>query len=165
MSTEQAVVGGLALADEARDFGAFYRDEWRHVAGFCAALVRDATLGDELAQETFVRLYLRWRLVRDPRAYAFRIAANLAKAHVRRLMREQPHAEVMGGSTPASDTELADAVSRLPARLQRVVWLRYYADLPISTIATALRRPVGTVKRQLYDAHKLLADALGDHDA
>jgi RNA polymerase sigma-70 factor (ECF subfamily) len=165
VSVQQAVV--TATRDEvSRDFGAFYAQQWSAIAGYCGALMRDQSLGDELAQEAFVRLYPRWHVVRDPRAYAFRIATNLARRHVRDLTRGELRDDAAGATPPPSpDPEVADAIDRLPHNLRRVVWLRYYADLPIATIAVALRRPEGTVKRQLHDAHRRLARALGDDHA
>jgi RNA polymerase sigma-70 factor (ECF subfamily) len=55
-----------------------------------------------------------------------------------------------------------DAVERLPAHLRSVVLLHYYADLPVEDVARALRRPLGTVKRRLLDARKVLSATLRD---
>lgn len=148
------------------DFEDFYREHWSDVAGFSAALAGSALLGDDMAQEAFARLYPRWRLVREPRPYVFRIAANLARRHNRRAAREvlievTPDA----GTIPAGvDPGLMDAVNRLPERLRVVVLLHYYADLPIDQVATCLRRPVGSIKRQLHEARSTLAQAMGDAD-
>jgi RNA polymerase sigma-70 factor (ECF subfamily) len=53
-------------------------------------------------------------------------------------------------------------VGRLPDRLRDVVLLHYYADLPVGEVATAVRRPPGTVKRQLSEARAVLAQDLED---
>jgi RNA polymerase sigma-70 factor (ECF subfamily) len=155
--------GGVVAADPGRpDFAQFYAQQWSDVAGFSAALVGSVNLGDDVAQEAFARLYARYPLVRDPRPYVFRIAANLAKRQNAR--REEPLEHVPEAVAPAVgvDPVLLDAVRRLPERLSVVVLLHYYADLSVDEVARALRRPAGSVKRQLSEARALLAHTLGD---
>lgn len=142
--------------DEA--FAAFYAQHWPSVAGYCAGLVRSGHLGDELAQEAFTRLFARWGRPKDPLAYVYRIAHNLAFDHRRSLVRERQ--EIAEPAAEAVDPGLLDAVQRLPPPLRDVTLLHYFADLPLAQVAQALRRPLGTVKRQLYEARQQLADAL-----
>lgn len=148
------------------DFAGFYTSNWSDVAGYCSALAGSAVVGEELAQEAFARLYARWSLVQEPRPYVFRIASNLAKSTARKASREQPteHLPEQVAESMGVDPSLYDAVLRLPERLRSVVLLHYYADLPIESVATTLRRPVGSVKRQLNEARGLLAAALGDRN-
>lgn len=151
---------------DAGDFGAFYRATWPDVVGFCAAMVGSEAMGEELAQEAFVRLCARYRLTREPRPYVFRIARNLATQHRRHaarvLLTDRPMPE---DRSVGPDGGVLDAVRRLPERLSVVVLLHYYADLPVDEVARSLRRPVGSVKRQLNEARTLLATHLGDDRA
>ena len=50
------------------------------------------------------------------------------------------------------DTELAEALAKLPADQQRVVGLRFFADLELAEIATVTSAPLGTVKSRLHRA-------------
>ena len=145
------------------DFADFYTSTWSDLAGFTTALVGSAAVGDELAQEAFVRLYARFTSIREPRPYVFRIATNLARRHNGRR-REAPLALASKLIAPAVgvDPQLLGAVRRLPTRLQVVVLLHYYADLPVQDVAQALKRPVGSVKRQLSEARAVLAVTLGE---
>lgn len=150
-----------------RDFAAFFASCWPDVAAYCGALARNRELGDELAQEAFTRLYVRWWIVDDPRPYVFRIASNLARRHQRELARhggpDSPSGKAAGDDEfEASD--LLDAVSRLPKRIREVVLMHYYLDIPIAEVAHSLRRPVGSIKRQLHEARRLLGEVLGDGD-
>lgn len=142
--------------DEA--FGALYAAHWPRVAGYCAGLVRSAQLGDDLAQEAFVRLYARWGRPDDPIAYVYRIGHNLAADHHRRAARERR--QVLIDAPSPADYGLLDAVQRLPGRLRDVTLLHYYADLPVERVAKVVNRPLGTVKRQLHEARESLAVAL-----
>jgi RNA polymerase sigma factor (sigma-70 family) len=58
-------------------------------------------------------------------------------------------------------SDLADALSRLPARQRACVVLHYYADLPVSEISEQLGISTGTAKRHLHDARGRLSDQLG----
>jgi RNA polymerase sigma-70 factor (sigma-E family) len=132
------------------------------------ALCRDASLAEELAQEAFVRLYVRRRALRDPAAapaYLRRTVVNLVYDHGRRSARE-------GGSradraaNPAGDREggldLLDALAALPERRRACVVLRYYLDLTETETAAALGISVGTVKSQTHKALAQLRRHLAD---
>jgi RNA polymerase sigma-70 factor (ECF subfamily) len=139
-------------------FAAFYSAHWPAVAGYCAGLTRSGHLGDEFAQEAFTRLFARWGFPNDPLAYTYRIAHNLVVDHQRRRQHE-PIAE-QGAASVDDRYGVLDAVQRLPDGPREAALLHYFADLPVNQVAKVLRRPVGTVKRHLHEARKLLAVAL-----
>jgi len=147
----------------AADFGSFYTSTWPALAGYLLSLTGSEHVADELAQEAFVRCYVRFPLLREPRPYVFRIATNLVKAAWREELSRRPETDA-GGVAPelTGNVELLDAVRRLSPPLRDVVLLHYFADLPIDEVARVLRRPLGTVKRRLHDARKRLALDLGD---
>jgi RNA polymerase sigma-70 factor (ECF subfamily) len=156
-----------ARAAEAPDaaFGHFYRVTWPDVVAYCAGLLGDRGAGEEVAQESFARLYPRWGRVDDPRPYVFRIAGNLCGRH--RHARSRLTGMEAAGDTPTPGDETSRllveaAVARLPLRLRQALLLHYYADLAVADVAHVLGRPPGTVKRQLHDARTALAADLGD---
>jgi RNA polymerase sigma factor (sigma-70 family) len=165
---EPVTSGGTAVTG-ARDFAGFFASCWPDVSAYCGVLTRNREVGDELAQEAFTRLYARWWIVDEPRPYVFRIASNLARRHLRESSRrggDDSDADGSGVRKPVNDefeaSELLDAVSRLPKRMREVVLMHYYLDIPLAEVALSLRRPVGSVKRQLHEARKALGQALGD---
>lgn len=134
------------------------------LAGFAASLVGSRELGHDLAAEAFVRLLSKLRGVEDPRGYLYVTVTNLVRDHWRRLERER-RAYARTGPTDevapvAVDPTVRDLVARLPDRLRRPVVLHYFADLPVAEVARLLHKPQGTVKRALYDARAVLAEAL-----
>lgn len=146
----------------AADFATFYRDVFGDLAGYAWSLTGDPHVGDELAQEALTRVYVRWGLLREPRPYAYRTVTNLVRDRWRAAAREAAALPslVEDGEVAAPDSSTLDAVRRLSPPLRDVVLLFYYADLPMQEIATALRRPLGTVKRRLFEARAALATAL-----
>ena len=157
-----AAYGGITQVSA--DFADFYRDTFGDLAGYAWSLTRDAHVGDELAQEALTRVYARWGLMRDPRPYAYRIVTNLARDRWKAEQRERAAWPDLTDEAPveATDDTTLDAVRRLSPPLREAVLLHYYADLPVDEVARVLRRPVGTVKRRLFDARAALAAALED---
>jgi len=144
-------------------FRLLYQAEFPGLAGYCTALVGDPHLARDITQEAFARLFARWIGVREPKAYVYYVATNLARRHWRRGKREREiYAELH--ARPESATEhdpwLRDLVERLPDKLREVVLLHYYADLPITEVAELTHRPAGTIKRWLHEARALLQKAM-----
>jgi RNA polymerase sigma factor (sigma-70 family) len=149
------------------EFRALYQAHYAAVAGYCWNLTRDRELAHDLAQEAFTRLLARWVRVDDPRAYVFRIATNLVRKTWKSRARQQETASRLADIPHQLDPDpvgdllgVRSAVDVLPTRLRDVVLLHYYADLSVADVAASLRRPEGTVKRQLSEARALLAGAL-----
>ncbi len=140
-----------------------WQTHFRPLAGYCAGVVGDRELGADLASEAFVRLWSRWTTVANPRAFLYVVATNLCRDQWRLSATQRRTVDALGkrlAPVAAVDPGLRDLVDRLPERLRRPVLLHYYADLPIAEVARALRRPEGTIKRQLSDARILLADSI-----
>jgi RNA polymerase sigma-70 factor (ECF subfamily) len=155
-------------ASAATDFAALYTAEFGRLAGYLTALTGDVDAAREAAQEAFTRLFARWRSVREPRAFVYVVATNLCRHSWRQSGRERNVVARLGEALtegrPDHDPWLRDLVERLPVRHREVVLLHYYADLPVAEIATALHRPVGTVKRRLHEARNQLAAAVASSE-
>jgi DNA-directed RNA polymerase specialized sigma24 family protein len=159
LSAGASTTGGLVLSN--RGFSQFFQEQWSDLVGYCSSLVGDRAVGEELAQEAFTRLYVRFGALREPRPYCFRVATNLARDHIKRVGREQVTADIIPlGAYFGVDPHLLDAVHRLPRRQTEVVLLHYFADLTVDEVAAVLRRPRGTVGRQLAEARAALSQAL-----
>jgi RNA polymerase sigma-70 factor (ECF subfamily) len=77
-------IGGVGAVNT--DWSVVYSDNAAALVNFLTKLTGDREVGSELMQETFVRAIRSGREaeVRSPRAWLFRIAANLARDHHRR---------------------------------------------------------------------------------
>jgi RNA polymerase sigma-70 factor, ECF subfamily len=150
-----------------RSFDGFYEENY---ASVCRALA--AGLGitqesaEEAAQEAFVRALVRWRRV----AKMERASGWVYVTAVRVAIRRRPDA--VGEFVPETRTAVTDsvddglmltnAIGRLPDRQRLAVVLRYYADLELTVIATAMDCAVGTVKSTLHTALRRLEVELDD---
>jgi RNA polymerase sigma-70 factor (sigma-E family) len=138
-----------------------YEQRHREAVRLAWALCHDDVAAEELAQEAFVRVFLRPRTLRDPAAapaYLRRAVVNLAFDRSRRIARERDRAARLAGvgspSQPDPDAglDLLHALARLPERRRACVVLRYYLDLTEADTAAALGVSVGTVKSQTHKA-------------
>lgn len=157
--------GGRSEASADAAFRDFYSANFGDVCGFALALTGSRAAADEVAQEAMTATYSRWRGLADPRAYAFTVARNIAQAGWKARNRElATWAEIASQLAPEGlpDHTLWDAVRRLPPPLAEVVVLHYLCDLRVEDVATAVRRPTGTIKRRLSEARALLATTLED---
>jgi DNA-directed RNA polymerase specialized sigma24 family protein len=79
-----------AITHALEDFDGFYRDTFGSVARAAALVARDPGTGQELAQEAFFRLYERrdrFETIEHARRFAYRVAINLARSHLRKHLR------------------------------------------------------------------------------
>ena len=118
-------------------------------------LIGDRTTADDLTQDAFVRVFGRFRDLRDLGAFEWylrRAVVNLANSHFRRLRSEREYLRRRRVERPvsipdiASRDELWRALQTLSARQRAAIVLRFYEDLSEAATAEALRCPVGTVK-------------------
>jgi RNA polymerase sigma factor (sigma-70 family) len=124
--------------------------------------------GEELAQETLVRVWEHWdtvRLADSPEAWAFRTGFNVASSWFRRQSAERRARSRLSSrpevvADPATTLAVRAAVAALPSRQRKIVVLRYFADLPITEVASILDCAPGTVNSLTHNALGLLREHL-----
>ena len=119
-------------------------------------LTGDRALAEDLVHEAFVRLFGRFRDLRNPDAFGSYLrttVVNLAKSHFRRRRVERAYVDRASGEPdvhPEVDVEGREsmwrALQRLQPRQRAAIVLRYYEDLSEAQTAEVLGCAVGTVK-------------------
>lgn len=134
---------------------------------FCVLLSASQHLGEDLAQEAFVRAARKVPLIPDPdqQKYLRVTALNAWRNGLRRRRLERQHVYRADQEIPVTlAVEVHDALWRaivgLPPRQRAVVVLRYYEDLSERETARVLGCSVGTVKSQASKAIRKLKEAL-----
>lgn len=148
-------------------YARLYEQEYDRVARTVYLVVRDAGRAEDLTQEAFVRLYLRWATVsryERPGAWVRRVAIRLAARDARR---ERLRSVVeRQGRPPADehgpDADVLDAVGSLPVRQRAAVVLYYFEDLPVVEVARTLGMSESAVKVSLHRARRALAVMLDE---
>jgi RNA polymerase sigma-70 factor (sigma-E family) len=120
-------------------------------------LMGDQPAAEDLVQEAFVRVFGRFRDLREPESFEWylrRTVVNLANSRFRRLRLERAY-ERSRRAQPSSPLAIPDVAARLdlwrtlqrlPARQRAAIVLRFYEDLSEERTAEVMRCPVGTVK-------------------
>jgi RNA polymerase sigma-70 factor (ECF subfamily) len=148
-------------------------DRYEHkLFRLCCALLRDATLAQDAAQESLVRV---WKALPsyDGRAslstWIYAITRNRCLTALARRREEssllEPEAEAdmvsVEDAEPNNQSMLLRAlVEQLPERYRRVLTLYYYEDCSVNEVAAALAMPEGTVKTTLHRARAALMEQL-----
>jgi RNA polymerase sigma-70 factor (ECF subfamily) len=161
------------LVDRARtgEIGAFeeiVRLMQGPIRSFARRMMRDAYLGDDAAQETFLRM---WKGIgrHQPRgrfiAWSFTVARNTCIEFLRREGRTpRPVAEIQGEAhDPMHAVDVGRVVNEAIAELDepyRSTFLLRETGLAYEEVAGVLECPVGTVRSRLHEARRRLAERL-----
>jgi RNA polymerase sigma-70 factor (sigma-E family) len=133
-------------------------------------LTGDHALAQDLVQDAFVRLYGRFRDLRDPNAFPAYLRAtvvNLSRSYFRRRRVERAYVErerspSNPGSAPVDARyEMWEALQSLPPRQRAAIVLRFYEDLTEAETADVLRCAVGTVKSLVSRGLQRLREEMG----
>lgn len=182
-SDEQAMWRVQHFSDH--DAFALLVERWQPpIQRLCIRMTGDTQRGEDLAQETFLRLFAhrsQYRAESKFSSYLWRIALNLCHDENRRRIRrseipldgEDPvHGSIsdtLETGEPAADAilerneqagQVAQALAKLPEHYRAVLVLKHYHDLKFREIAEALEIPEGTVKSRLVEGLRLLSKAL-----
>jgi RNA polymerase sigma-70 factor (ECF subfamily) len=121
-------------------------------------------LAEDAVGEAFSRAAARAAGLRDPVAWLYRVAFNVANDELRRERRE---GLVVRDSVqqPPDLSEVFEALKRLPPRERAVMALFYVLDLPVREVAARLGIAAATVRVHLTRGRRHLAALLGDEEA
>ncbi len=122
---------------------------------------------EDVAQDTFMIYYKTNKQFEDEehiRAWLFRIAINRAKNivssfwHRNRESFDEYRQELVFEQD--EDSELFDAVMKLPKKYRIVIHLYYFEDYSIKEISQIISSKEGTVKSRLSRARKMIESTL-----
>jgi RNA polymerase sigma-70 factor (sigma-E family) len=140
---------------EAGRLGELYQAHAPEAARLAYLLIGDRALAEDLVHEAFVRLFGRFRDLRNPeafRSYLRTTVVNLSRSHFRHRRVERAYLEREGrmpappGPEPPGRQELWESLQALRPRQRAAIVLRYYEDLTEAQTAEVLGCAVGTVK-------------------
>jgi RNA polymerase sigma-70 factor (sigma-E family) len=152
-----------------------HRRHYRDLVRLASLLLSDVPSSEEVVQDAFVRLQLRWGGLRDlDRAPAYLRSAvlNGARSQLRKRKVRDRHAErrtvqavtasAEAGALASADHErVVAAMRQLPDRQREALALRFYLDLSEAEMAEAMGVSAGSVKTHVHRGLAALAGALG----
>jgi len=146
---------------------------------YLALRLGSAQDAEDVLQETFCRLAritLRWPLIRDPRAFVFKILRNESNRHLGKRLRERTDEDlrrcgdsapvaVLEGPDPSAGDAIARALSRLPDEQREAIILKIFQDFSFKDIARICGVSVNTAaSRHRLGIAKLRALLKANHE-
>lgn len=136
---------------------AFCLREYPRLVAALEMICGDRHVAEDLAQETLVRVWDRWSRVarlESPGGWAYRVALNLARSHLRRRGAEQRaygrsehgRSEQVLGADVADEVGLRQALTALKLQQRQAIVLRYYLGHSVAETAHAMDVSEGAVK-------------------
>lgn len=137
----------------------------------CFQFVRDEALAEDLTQEAFIYAYVHLGQYNNTYRFStwlYKIATNLALQflrHKRPRLLEEGEIDLVISTLPgadqlAQDSEVRDAVAKLPTPLGQAINLYYFEGKSYQEIANILKAPQGTIKARIHRAKKQLKEML-----
>lgn len=173
VSGSAAHVGPTGATGAAGEVAALHRTHYRSLVRLAALLLDDVGASEEVVQDAFVQLQLRWRRLADPHrapAYLRSSVLNGARSrlrhrqvgarHLQPVPAPAPSAEAGALATDAHD-HMMSALARLPARQREALVLRFYLELSEAEMAAAMGISAGSVKTHVHRGLAALNTYLG----
>ena len=138
------------------------------VRGYIFSITRNASVAEELTQETFCRVWqMRHRYSEQgtPKSYLFRVADRICIDYFRKNKRETVFGEevwqnlnllddsinpVLYAENRENASHLLDVMKELSPAQYRVLTLRYFSQMGFTEIAEDLQMPINTVLSHAY---------------
>jgi len=173
-----------AAREDPQAFADLIRQHQDHLYNFLYRMTGNREDAEDLAQETFVRVFRalhRFRAGSPFKPWLYKIAVNLAINHYHARKPTAPLLdELPSGSTFTSPELMAElretqrdlrrALLELPEQYRAILLLRHLNELSYEDIAGTLEVPVRTAKVRLHRARKMLqarmfgAQKASDHE-
>ena len=159
-------------AGDCRAFEQLLSVYWRPVLALSTRLLHDSEAADDVAQETFLRVWINRASIQPGqlRAYIFRVARNLIVDEARK---RDVRAQAIGIPLPMPADRLAEraeqheaikhALDALPPRRREAFILAYLHELSYKEIAEVLGVSAATVKNHVASALVDLRRSLAEH--
>lgn len=139
-----------------------------------AVALTDRNSAEDVVQDAFVKVWRRWRWIRDldkAEHYLRRAVVNVARDRLRRakVARDYQWPAEPRVDSAQNQALIAEehrrvlvALARLPERQRHVIVLRYYGGLTEAETAAALGVRLGTVKAYAHRGLARIREELGD---
>ncbi len=130
---------------------------------FADFVLHDRSAAEDAVQEAFVIAWRRRESLKKeaasvpwPRRIVLRECLRWRRRWLRPATGARSVHETSATPDPAVQIDIARAVRRLPARLRAVIFLHFYEDATLATLARDLGIPESTAKSRLYEALRRL---------
>lgn len=139
-------------------FDRFFADRYRAMVALARGLVDEQSVAEEIVQEAFQRVWLRWESLAEHSYYLRTIVVNGCNDELRRRRVRRDHRLTLRDKPEPEPHYLADVLSEITPRRREALVLRFYGGHTFSEVAEVMDIPTGTAKSLI---HRGLADMRG----
>ena len=179
-------IGNLVMRAQADDSDAFaelYALTYQHIYNYAGHYLRDQYLAQDAMQETYVSALKNIRKIKEPSLFVawlnqicFHVCYDMCKksdlnydtisTELMDVLKDEHtyHDPVISYEDKEEMTFLKQAVTELPFNEQQVIVMRFYNDMKLEEIASAMGVSRSSVKRYLVSGKKRLANKLRRED-
>ena len=161
------LVSRVMLLDDRRAFAALVEQHQPAIRRFFLhQTMGDEMLSDDLAQETFIKLYYsikQFKGLSHFSTWLYRIAYNVFQDYLRRNKATESSDSIPEGATTShcdTQMDINRAMQLLTPTECATITLYYIEDRKVEDVASILQLPVGTVKSHLSRGRNKLAGFL-----
>jgi RNA polymerase sigma-70 factor (ECF subfamily) len=159
MREDEALLGQISR-HETKAFEKVYGEHFGRVRSFLRVYLGNSPAIDDVAQETFLQLWLRPNSFNPSRSTVRAYLFGVARKKAADWWRRQRSVEVSSSERACGDGSqmllMKDALDLLEPDLRNVLWLREVEGYSYSELAHILDIPVGTVKSRIFSAREQL---------
>lgn len=156
-SCPEPFVVSLARTGDRLAFEDLVRRRQSSIRGLMRRFCGDSTLADDLAQQVFLRVWLKIRTLREAKAFPAwlkKLAVSIWLQYLRkhdalRHADEIVEIEGEGGDSTGVGMDLDQALATLPDTVRLCIVLNYQEGMSHREIAELLDTPLGTVKSHI----------------
>ncbi len=143
------------------DFREVYETTLPRLVRLAHLITGSNSSAEDVVHDVFVAAYRRWDAIDDPHGYLYRAVVNRSRSVLRRRSLETKHPlNPPITELPPELDEVWIALSKLTAKRRAALVLRYYADLPIDSIAEIMGVRPATVRSLIHRGHTSMRKVL-----
>ena len=164
----EALIVNLARSGDRNAFAELVRRHQSSVRNLMRRFSRDNNLADDLAQQTFLRVWMNLKSLKEAKAFAGwlkKIAVSIWLQHLRKndvlnFSEEWDDTERSSTETPALAMDLDQALSLLPEPVRLCLVLSYQEGMSHEEISKATELALGTTKSHIKRGSEKLRSLL-----
>ncbi len=143
---------------EQHPFDGFFADRYEPMVRLASSMVDQRCNAEEIVQEAFQRVWLRWDSLTEPSCYLRTAVVNSCHDELRRRRVRRDNGRSLNEGPVPENHYLVDVLSEVAPRRRQAIVLRFYGGHSLSEVAEAMNIPTGTAKSLI---HRGLADMRG----
>lgn len=134
----------------------------------CFSYLKNTMDTEDMVQNTFMKIFdssITFDGPEHEKAWLIVTASNLCKNHLKHWWQKRGDLEDYHGAESQDfkgESELLDAVQRLPEKYRIVLYLYYYEGYDTNEIAKLLNKPSSTIRNDLHRGRKSLKEMIGE---